>query len=162
MNINHVSLETHGSLQYGNNPQYLILHHADMNGTIQDVNRVHLNNGWTMIGYNYYVRKDGSIWKGRLENAIGANCYGYNDKSVSICAEGNFMNDTMSDAQKYGIIWLGQYIEREYGNRLQVIGHKEVYATDCPGDNYPLSEIKMQLQMVIHNTNLHNQQIIIL
>lgn len=141
MYINQVNLQQK-ALSYGNNPQYLILHHADMNGSIQDVNQVHLNNGWAMIGYNYYIRKDGSVWKGRPENAIGANCYGYNDKSISICSEGNYEIDYMSPAMKASIIALGQDIENRYGHRLKVVGHKELYSTDCPGSHYPLSDIK--------------------
>lgn len=142
LNIQKVNFPTNGGPYGTNNPQYLILHHADMNGSVLDVNRVHLDRGFWEIGYNYYVRKDGSIWQGRPENCEQANCYNYNTNSVSICAEGNFMEDTMSDAQKQAIIEVGRWIEGRYGNKLQVKGHKELQATDCPGTNYPLSEIK--------------------
>ena len=145
MNINQVTLKTTGGLTYDNHPQYLILHHADMNGSIQAVNQVHLNEGFTIIGYNYYVRKDGGIFKGRPENARGENCYGYNTKSISICAEGNFMIDIMSAAQKASIIWLGQNIESRYNHKLIVKGHKEMLATACPGANYPLADIKNKI-----------------
>lgn len=142
MQINSVNLQTKGGPYGENNPQYLILHHADMDGSVEDINRVHLNKGFWTIGYSYYVRKDGSIWRGRPENCTQANCYDYNSNSVSICAEGNFMTDAMSEAQKNSIIELGRWIESRYGNKLQVKGHRELYATDCPGKNYPLDEIR--------------------
>lgn len=141
MNINQVALKMNGNLSYGNVPQYIILHHADMNGTVEQVNATHLQLKFVMIGYNYYVRKNGNIYKGRPENAIGGNCYGYNSKSISICAEGNFMVDKMSDAQKSSIIWLGQYVQNEYNHKLKVVGHKQLLATACPGTNYPLTEV---------------------
>lgn len=142
MQINSVSLPTNGGPYGTNNPVYLILHHAAMNGSVQDVNQVHLDKGYWTIGYNYYVRKDGSIWKGRPETCTQANCYNYNNNSVSICAEGNFETDAMPEVQKNSIIELGRWIESRYGNKLQVKGHRELFATACPGKNYPLDEIR--------------------
>ena len=142
MQINSVNLQTKGGPYGENNPQYLILHHADMDGSVEDVNRVHLNEGFWTIGYSYYVRKDGSIWRGRPETCTQANCYNHNNDSLSICSEGNFETDAMSEAQKNSIIELGRWIESRYGNKLQVKGHRELYATACPGKNYPLDEIR--------------------
>ena len=145
MFIQVANLVQKGALRYNNKPEYLILHHAEMNGDVMAVNQVHIARGFVMIGYNYYVRKDGSIWRGRPEAATGANCYGYNDKSVSICAEGNFMVDTMSEVQEQAILVLAIYIEKEYGGKLIVKGHKECSPTDCPGTNYPLQDIKNKI-----------------
>lgn len=142
MFIQDANLKPNTPLKYCNMPQYIILHHADMNGTVEQVDQVHKDEGFSMIGYNYYVRKDGSIWRGRPEGAIGANCYNYNMKSISICAEGNFMIDIMPSAQKQSIGILVKYIQSEYNNRLKVVGHKELYNTDCPGINYPIDDIK--------------------
>ena len=82
----------------------IVLHHAAMNGSVEDIHRVHKNKGWAGIGYHFYVRKDGSIYRGRPEYAIGAHASGSNYNSLGICAEGNFENETMSDAQNLSII----------------------------------------------------------
>lgn len=141
MNINRVNLTRHGELQYGNRPNKIILHHADMNGSVEDVNQVHLNNGWTMIGYNYYIRKDGTIWEGRPVDAIGANCYGQNASSISICFEGNFMTDTMPDVQYNSGVELCKYLMQQHPAIKEINGHKHYYNTDCPGANFPLDKI---------------------
>lgn len=139
MNIITPNYKWNGSLTYGNKPDMIVLHHAAASScTAADIHRWHVGNGWVGIGYHYFVRKDGSIYKGRPDNAWGAHCPGVNNHSIGICAEGNFEEETMSDVQKNSIIELCRSLE------LKVIkGHKEVpYSTSCPGKNYPLNEIR--------------------
>lgn len=114
----------------------IILHHAAMNGSVEDIHRVHKNKGWAGIGYHFYVRKDGSVYRGRPEWAIGAHASGSNYNSLGICAEGNFENESMSDAQKNAIIELVNYLKSKYGI-LVVQRHRDVGSTACPGKNYP-------------------------
>lgn len=141
MNINQITLKRNGSLSYGNNPNKIILHHAEMDGDIQAVNQVHLDNGWTMIGYNYYIRKDGSVWEGRPTEAIGAHCYGQNATSIGICFEGNFMKDVMNDAQFNLGVELCKYLLQKHSGIKEIGGHKKYYNTDCPGTNFPLDKM---------------------
>lgn len=142
MNIINSNLSFRSNLSYGNKPDTIVLHHAEASScSVQDVHQWHLNNGWAGIGYHYFVRKDGSIYTGRPENAIGAHCPGMNSHSIGICAEGAYMSEAMPDVQKQAIIELSVSIKNKYG--ISVIGgHKEYYSTDCPGSNYPLAEIK--------------------
>ena len=86
------------------------------------------------------MRKDGSIYRGRQEDTVGAHAYGSNSTSIGICAEGNFETDIMGDAQKQAIIELVNYLKNKYGI-TKVIRHKDVNATACPGRNYPFDEI---------------------
>lgn len=130
------------SLSYRNKPEMIVLHHAAATKcSVEDIHKWHLNKGWAGIGYHYYVRKDGSIYRGRPENAIGAHCPGVNAKSIGICAEGNFEADTMPEAQKQAIIELCRNIISRY-NIKDIKGHREIKATACPGKNYPFAEIK--------------------
>lgn len=141
MNIINSNLQFR-NLSYGNKPDTIVLHNADASKcTIQDIHAWHLANGWAGCGYHYLVRKDGSIYTGRPENAIGAHCPGENDHSIGICAEGKYMVEQMPQVQKQAIIELSTYIKKKYGIN-KVGGHKEFYSTDCPGTNYPLVEIK--------------------
>ena len=50
-----------GTLTKRQSTARVILHHAAMNGSVKDIHRVHLNNGWSGIGYHFYVRKDGTV-----------------------------------------------------------------------------------------------------
>lgn len=119
----------------------IILHHAAAtNCTAEDVDRWHKNNGWTCIGYHFFVNKKGEIYRGRREDSVGAHAYGANSDSIGICAEGNFENEVMQEAQKQAIKELVAYLKNKYGIS-KVQGHKDVCATSCPGKNYPFKEI---------------------
>lgn len=131
------------SLIYGNVPNKIILHHAEIkNCTIQDIHEWHLANGWSGCGYHFLVRKDGTIYRGRPENAIGSHCKGSNTGSIGICAEGDYRFDIMPQAQKNAIIELCLYLKNKY-NIKQLYKHSELFNTDCPSKNYPFMEIKM-------------------
>ena len=129
-----------GSLSKRASTKRVILHHAAMNGSVEAVHNVHKAKGWSGIGYHFYVRKDGKIYRGRPEWAIGAHASGSNYNSIGICAEGNFETDKMSDAQKNALKWLVAYIKDKYKiNTVQ--RHRDVGSTACPGRNYPFDEI---------------------
>lgn len=114
----------------------LILHHAAGNGSVEAVHRVHLARGWIGIGYHYYVRKDGSIWRGRPEDSIGAHTIGHNFVSIGVCFEGNFETETMGAVQLEAGLWLiGDILSRYPG--LAVSGHRDNDNTVCPGKNFP-------------------------
>lgn len=118
-----------------------VLHHAAASSaSVATVHQWHLNNGWIGIGYHFYVRKDGSVYRGRPENWVGSHTYGYNSTMIGICAEGNFEKETMSDAQKNALIELLAYLRGKYGN-LKVYGHRDLGSSACPGKNYPFNEI---------------------
>lgn len=120
-------------------PTGFVLHHAAANGSVEDVHNWHLSLGWAGIGYHFYVRKDGSVYRGRPENWIGAHTSGHNEK-LGICAEGNFEEDRMADAQVNAIMELLAYLRRIYGD-LPVYGHRDLDATACPGKYYPFATI---------------------
>lgn len=141
MNIINTNLKF-GTLSYKNKPEMIVLHHAAVtNCTVEDIHKWHLNRDWAGIGYHYYVRKDGKIYRGRPENAVGAHCPTVNAKSIGICAEGNFEADTMPEAQKSAIIELCRDIRSRYKIN-DIKAHREIKATACPGKNYSFAEIK--------------------
>lgn len=119
----------------------LILHHsACSNCTAEQIHQWHLNNGWEGVGYHFLVRKDGNVYRLRPEEYIGAHAYGSNYNSIGICAEGNFENETMPEAQKNSLIELVSYLKGKYGIS-KVLKHSDVNNTACPGKNYPFNEI---------------------
>lgn len=112
----------------------IILHHSGVSvlQSIEVIHNYHKNtNGWAGIGYHFYVRKDGKIYRGRPENMVGAHAYGANSNSVGICAEGDFNTETMNDTQKKAIKELVAYIKQKYGISL-VQKHSDTIATSCP------------------------------
>lgn len=120
----------------------IILHHAAAAScTAQDIHRWHLANGWTGIGYHYFVKKDGSIYRGRPELTIGAHTEGYNTSGIGICAEGNYSKEQMPTAQKQAIAQLICDIRQRLGITV-LQAHCDLNATECPGLYFPLAEIK--------------------
>lgn len=119
----------------------IILHHAAAKScTAEQIHDWHLNNGWSGAGYHFLVRKDGKIYRLRPENKVGAHASGSNYDSLGVCFEGDFMSETMGEAQRKAGAELVSYLKSKYVIS-KVQKHKDVCATDCPGKNFPFSEI---------------------
>lgn len=141
MNIIETNLNWNGELYNSNCTNYIILHHAEASEcNVYDIHQWHLNNGWCGIGYHYFIRKDGTIYRGRPENVVGSHCPSYNGKSIGICCEGAYMNETMPEAQKTSLIMLCSDIIGRYDIN-KIYRHGDVYSTDCPGTNFPFEEV---------------------
>lgn len=142
MNIIETNLQFRSNMSYGNKPDSIVEHHAEAKQcSIEEIHQWHLDNGWAGCGYHFLVRKDGSIYRGRPEDAAGSHCPGMNNNSIGICAEGDYITEIMTAEQKQSLIELGIYIKNKYGIK-NVYGHKECFQTSCPGINYPLQDIK--------------------
>lgn len=140
LNIIEPNYTWNGALTKRTTTDRIILHHAAGNGTAESIHKYHVSLGWKGIAYHYYVRKDGTIYRGRPEDAVGGHTSGYNSRSIGICAEGNFETDVMSNAQRDAIRALVLDIRTRYPD-TQTIKHKDVAATACPGKNYPFDYI---------------------
>lgn len=140
LNIIEPNYTWNGALTKRTTTDRIILHHAAGNGTAESIHKYHVSLGWKGIAYHYYVRKDGTIYRGRPEDTVGGHTSGYNSRSIGICAEGNFETDIMSDAQRDAIRALVLDIRTRYPD-TKTIKHKDVAATACPGKNYPFDYI---------------------
>lgn len=137
MQIIETKLPTNGGFVRRGNTDEIILHHAEAkSASVEEVNRWHLERGWTGIGYHFYIRKDGRIYRGRPEWAVGAHAQGHNSRSVGICCEGMYMTETMPKAQFDALLGLVREETAKYPG-AKVLRHKDVNSTDCPGVNYP-------------------------
>ncbi len=82
-----------------NKPDKVVLHCAATPDTewsrflIQDIRRWHMeDNGWSDIGYHWYLNRDGIWFPGRPENIRGAHAGKEgNDNSIGICYEGTWL-----------------------------------------------------------------------
>lgn len=145
MNIINENL-SFGSMTMTNKPSMLIAHHLEAEGpnwTIKTIHNMHkIENGWAGAGYHYYVRLDGSIYKGRPDAAIGAHCQGCNSNTLGVAFEGNYdTRTTMPDAQFNAWCELKSYLFSLYGN-IPIFGHREKGSSECPGKYFPLDNVK--------------------
>lgn len=143
MEIIDVGLQFNGNHSSMKEVEGIVLHNSGVTvlQSVETIHNYHKSKGWAGIGYQYYARKDGSIYKGRPEDMSGAHCPGVNSTSIGICAEGNFNEETMSEAQKQAIIELIKDIKTRH-NIKWIKGHRDILSTSCPGANFPLEEIK--------------------
>ena len=141
MNIIETNLKFRTALTNRNSTNRIIIHHAEASHcTAQDIHQWHLNNSWSGAGYHFLVRKDGTVYRLRPENKIGAHASGSNADSIGICFEGSYMTETMPQEQINAGKELVVYLKKKYGIS-KVQAHREVCSTNCPGKNFPFTEI---------------------
>ena len=130
----------------------IVLHHADAKEcSADDIHSWHLQRGWSGFGYNFLVRKDGKIYRGRPENTVGAHTSGHNLNTIGICFEGDFSQEYMGDIQIKAGQELVKYLKDKYNINV-VKGHRDYMATDCPGKNFPFDKIvNMRITEEINN-----------
>jgi N-acetylmuramoyl-L-alanine amidase len=94
----------------------IIIHHsASADVPAAEINAWHLARGWAGIVYHFVIRKDGSIERGRPQQAIGAHAGpGANGHSIGICLCGNFMKELPSDAQMVSLLVLIAWLKNYY------------------------------------------------
>jgi N-acetylmuramoyl-L-alanine amidase len=125
-----------------NKPEKIIFHHCARSvWSPEDINEYHKERGFIGIGYHYYIRKDGFIYKGRDEDSTGAHTKGENTNSIGICLEGNFEIESITDEQRESLINLAIYIISKYEIK-DMRGHRLYAETLCPGKNFNEDEIK--------------------
>ena len=119
----------------------IVLHHAAaVICSPEDIHRIHLLNGWAGIGYHFFIRKDGTITRGRPLWSIGAHVSGHNSSTIGICFEGNFEKENMPQKQLESGKWLIGYLKGIYPG-IEIAMHKDLNATACPGKNFPGEEM---------------------
>lgn len=123
------------------NVNLIILHHiACEYATPEEIHQWHLDRGWAGIGYNFYVRKDGTVYSCRPMEYVPAHCQGYNTRSIGVAFEGNYVYEEMGETQINAGKELVAYLKATYG--ISDVGkHCDYQATECPGQNFPFDEI---------------------
>ena len=129
---------------------YIVLHHRAGSGDVESLHKLHLQEGYAGIGYHFYIRKDGTIYRGRPSQMLGAHCLGSNAKSIGICFEGNYTQDIMPKAQITAGQELIHSLKTAYPE-AEVKKHSDLYPTTCPGKQFPFEEvIRMTIKEAIH------------
>jgi N-acetyl-anhydromuramyl-L-alanine amidase AmpD len=147
MQITETKLKFNGSLAKRKRTKRAIIHHsASPDVPASTIHGWHLGQKWAGIGYHFVIRAGGAIERGRPEGKIGAHSGSAgNVDSIGIVLTGNFQYERPTAAQIESLVWLiTQYLEPRYGN-LDVIGHKDVMATACPGKLFPWDELRRKL-----------------
>jgi len=111
----------------------IIIHCSDSDIKAHDDIRVirdwHVNErGWSDVGYHYFIRKDGTIQKGRSWDTVGAHCKGHNRRSLGVCLSGRHKFTPRQFKA------LEHVLERIWAKfpAIPVYGHYEFSNKSCP------------------------------
>ena len=147
MNIIETNLDF-SNLSKRNGTNRVILHHTGVavEQSVEVIHNYHKNSlEYAGIGYHFYIRKNGEIYRGRPEDTVGAHAYGSNNDSIGICFEGNFEEEQMTEAQIKSGKELVNYLKEKYNiNKVQM--HRDVNQTSCPGKNFKYDEIVAEIK----------------
>lgn len=110
----------------------IVLHHSAGRGTIEDVDRIHRQGGYTCIGYHYYITRDGKVHNGRPIEYIGAHAKGHNRNTIGICLEGDFRKDVPIIEQLYKLKTLVKVLLEEVPTIKTIYNHRDLCKTLCP------------------------------
>ncbi|RPF43948.1 N-acetylmuramoyl-L-alanine amidase [Streptomyces sp. Ag109_G2-6] len=135
---------------------------ADSPAIVRGLQTLHERvNGWKDLGYNYVVDKCGTVFEGRAGGSdrpvTGAHTLGFNTDTLGVAVIGLYTDEEAPPAAAEAVARLAGWALRRYGHdpsgtvtltssvdngRLRrgervtverVSGHRDVFATECPG-----------------------------
>ena len=135
--------------------RWIVIHHsATPAGGAKAFDKMHKAKGWDELGYHFVVgngtdTRDGQVEVGPrwVKQKWGAHAKTsdnrFNRFGIGICLVGNFDNERPTKAQLASLSKLVAFLMKTYNVPAdRVIGHGETKATDCPGRNVHIAEIR--------------------
>lgn len=132
---------------------YIVIHHSvtGINTTFEQIRQMHLDKGWSDIGYHKVIDYNGNVLQGRKDSVIGAQAFGLNQESLGILCIGNFEDILPSDKQYQALVQVSATLLNRYKlPKSRLIGHREVAklindpsaSTVCPGKNLSIEKLR--------------------
>lgn len=125
-------------------PEGLALHHsASRHHNFDLIKDYHTRIlGWVDIGYHFIITKQGEVLRGRSIKLQSCNGDRYvNHHYLSICCLGNFEVEGLKPKQYKRLFDFLTYLNLIFNfSYLNILGHKDVVNTLCPGKHFPLSK----------------------
>ena len=119
----------------------IVIHHTgnptDDDLSAEQIHQMHLNQGWSGIGYHYVIRKNGQVEIGRPDWAIGAHAYGENSHTLGVHVCGNFEIGEPTEYQIESLAYLLGWLCDEYrlDPATDIVAHRDLMPTACCGEN---------------------------
>jgi N-acetylmuramoyl-L-alanine amidase len=124
--------------------RYVVIHHSvtTHDATADDIALLHKARGWGGIGYHFVITMDGKAWYVGDVSTARANVLNMNEKVIGICMVGDFTQHLPTDEQIVSCHTLSKFfLEQPNWPNLKdwddVVGHKDLKPTACPGLSWP-------------------------
>ena len=105
--------------------------------SVDTVRKWHVeDNGWSDIGYHFFIDIKGNLHDGRDITRKGAHTLGENDDSIGIAYAGGVSDDlawkdTRNKEQKETLLFLLTYLKTLFP-KVEIYGHRDFSANECP------------------------------
>lgn len=120
---------------------------------IETIRKWHVqDNGWSDVGYHFFITKDGYIHTGRDIKKIPSAQKGHNTGSIAICLSGR---NEFTEKQFESLRKFCKEIKQAYDNKITFHGHCEVSGKTCPVFDYK-EELNLNNQGYIKFSPLPN------
>jgi hypothetical protein len=138
--------------------QGIVVHHsASQDGTeidLETYRRYHVESrGWSDIAYHVILERIGDYYEALLGRPLyrpGAHCLGKNDTHLGVCFAGNFMAAAPSPPQLLaGAKAIAGLCSACGIDPAEIYPHKAFRDTACPGDAFPLAELRAMVEGLI-------------
>ncbi|MBR0277613.1 MAG: N-acetylmuramoyl-L-alanine amidase [Clostridia bacterium] len=120
----------------------IALHHMACDNDVKSIEQMHIQKGWRAIGYNYWVSFGGTIYEGRGLN-LGAGVENQNGHIISIGFQGDYSKQREMPKEQFNSgIDIINWVLNKIPSIKKIGGHRDFMATACPGQYFPLEEMK--------------------
>ncbi len=131
---------------------YIVIHHSySPSGNEAIFDRYHKSRGWLGVGYHFVIGNgngsgDGAVevtfrWEQQIHGAH-AGVKEYNEHGIGICLVGDFEHGYPTDRQMASLAALVNYLQARCGMSTDnILLHRHVKQTACPGKNFPFFEL---------------------
>ena len=135
----------------------IVIHHmAHPTADVKAVESWHINQGYSAIGYNYWVGFDGTIYEGRGLNQ-GAHTLGHNDTTIGIGFQGDYSKPFKMPVEQFNSgIDIITYVRAIAPAVHKIGGHRDFMATACPGEYFPLAEMISGVRREVEEMMIYN------
>lgn len=99
---------------------------------MRGIEQLHLDRGWSAVGYHFVIMPSGRVFEGRPLWALGAHVEGHNHGTIGIALAGNFEEDSPTSAAVQSVQALAQRLTPG-GSALTLLPHGDLVETACPG-----------------------------
>lgn len=139
--------------------KYVVIHHSvtKHEATPDDIALLHKARGWAGIGYHFVIDKAGIVYYVGDISTARANVANLNEQVIGICLIGDFTKYLPSDEQIMSAHDLANFFFFEAPSLPtlkgwdQLVGHKDLDATGCPGSSWPIDMRDRVIKRLIYS-----------